>query len=114
MIQIKRVYEIATKDDGQRILVDRVWPRGLTKDKAQVVLWLKEVGPSTQLRKWFNHEPAKWPEFRQRYSRELTNNPAFETLQQAVAKQEVTTLVYSARDTERNQAVVLKELLEKS
>ncbi len=110
-IRLKRVYEDPSEDDGTRILVDRLWPRGLTKEKARVNLWLKEIAPSTELRKWFAHDPAKWPEFKARYKAELKHNAA----QLAILKQAVTrgpaTLLYGAKDTEHNEAVVLNELL---
>jgi uncharacterized protein YeaO (DUF488 family) len=110
-IKLKRVYEEPTKTDGTRILVDRLWPRGLTKEKAHVDLWLKEVAPSTALRKWFAHDPAKWAEFKARYKAELRHN----SLQLAVLKKAVsrgpTTLLYGAKDTEHNEAVVLQDLL---
>src|ERR1700722_11286882 len=109
-IQLKRVYEAPSKSDGTRILVDRLWPRGLTKEKARVDLWLKEVAPSTDLRKWFAHDPAKWPEFKTRYRAELKQNPeAFAELK-AAAKGN-TTLLFGAKDEEHNEAVVLQELL---
>jgi uncharacterized protein YeaO (DUF488 family) len=110
-IKLKRVYEDPSKEDGTRILVDRLWPRGLTKEKAHVDLWLKEIAPSNELRKWFAHDPAKWPEFKARYKAELKHNAA----QLALLKQAVTrgpaTLLYAARDTEHNEAVVLHDLL---
>ena len=110
-IQLKRVYEEPSPADGFRILVDRLWPRGLSKEKACVDLWLKEVAPSDELRKWFGHDPDRWPEFRKRYRDELKHNPdPMKLLKQAVAKGHAT-LVYGARDTEHNQAVVLHELL---
>ena len=111
ILQLKRVYEAPSKSDGTRILVDRLWPRGLTKEKARVDLWLKEVAPSTDLRKWFAHDPAKWPEFKARYNAELKHNAR----QLAVLKQAVVrgpaTLLYGAKDTEHNEAVVLQDLL---
>jgi uncharacterized protein YeaO (DUF488 family) len=110
-IKLKRVYEEPSKEDGTRILVDRLWPRGLTKEKAAVDLWLKEVAPSTELRKWFAHDPAKWPEFRARYRAELKQNkPQLALLKQATAKGP-STLLYAAKDQEHNEAVVLHELL---
>lgn len=116
MIKLKRVYEAAEASDGFRILVDRIWPRGVSKEKAQLAEWLKQVGPSTELRKWFGHDPAKFPEFKQRYQEELTAGEeeatAFQKLQQLVTEHEVVTLVYGAKDQEHNQAVILKELLE--
>ena len=111
IIQLKRVYEEPAKSDGTRILVDRLWPRGLTKEKARVDLWLKEVAPSNDLRKWFNHDPTKWAEFRARYKSELRHNRTQLTLlKQAVAKGPAT-LLYGAKDTEHNEAIVLQDLL---
>jgi len=111
-MKIKRVYEAALVEDGKRILVDRLWPRGLTKENAQVGLWLKDIAPSTDLRKWFGHEPAKWNEFRKRYIEELKNNEK----QTSILKEQViigkVTLVYAAKDEEHNEAVVLKELFD--
>ena len=110
-IALKRVYEQPAKEDGTRILVDRLWPRGLSKEKAHVDLWLKEVAPSNELRKWFAHDPAKWPEFKTRYKAELKQNAEqVALLKQAVAKGHAT-LLYGARDTEHNEAVVLQQLL---
>jgi uncharacterized protein YeaO (DUF488 family) len=110
-IQIKRVYEEPTRDDGTRILVDRLWPRGLTKEKAKVDLWLKDVAPSTELRKWFAHDPARWTEFQARYREELKHNhEALSLLQEATAKGPAT-LLYGARDQQHNEAVVLQKLL---
>jgi uncharacterized protein YeaO (DUF488 family) len=110
-IKLKRVYEEPGKSDGTRILVDRLWPRGLTKEKAHLDLWLKEVAPSTELRKWFAHDPAKWPEFKTRYLAELKHNKEqVEILQQAIAKGP-TTLLYGAKDQQHNEAVVLQNLL---
>jgi uncharacterized protein YeaO (DUF488 family) len=111
IIRLKRVYEEPSKSDGTRILVDRLWPRGLTKEKAHVDLWLKEVAPSNELRKWFAHDPAKWHEFRTRYQTELKHNTAqLALLKQAIAKGPAT-LLYGAKDTEHNEAVVLQDLL---
>ncbi len=108
-IKIKRVYEIPEKEDGNRILVDRLWPRGLSKEKARVDLWLKDIAPSTELRKWFDHDPAKWKEFKKRYLRELKdNNESIQTLKQQLIKGKVT-LLYGAKDEEYNQAIVLLE-----
>lgn len=108
--KIKRVYETPDKKvDGRRILVDRLWPRGLTKEKASVDLWLKDIAPSTELRKWFDHDPAKWKEFKVRYKRELkANNEQVSLLKEQMKKGRVT-LVYGARDEEHNEALVLKE-----
>ncbi|MEO8862890.1 MAG: DUF488 domain-containing protein [Candidatus Saccharimonadales bacterium] len=108
MIRIKRVYEEPSKDDGFRILVDRLWPRGVSKDKAAVDIWLKEIGPSTELRNWFGHVPAKFDEFKKRYKKELKDNPDTNTLNNLIADHKTVTLVYGAKNTEANQAVVLK------
>lgn len=108
-IKIKRVYEKPDKEDGIRILVDRLWPRGLTKEKAGVDLWLKELAPSTELRKWFDHDPAKWNEFRKRYILELNQNKEQVFLMNEQLKNGRVTLVYGAKDEEHNEAVVLKE-----
>ena len=110
-VRIKRVYLPAEPSDGQRVLVDRLWPRGLRKDEARLSLWLKDFGPSTGLRQWVGHDPARWPEFRSRYALELASNPARETLRE-LARQGNLTLLYSAHDEAHNQAVVLAELLE--
>jgi len=113
-IKIKRVYLQPDQDDGTRILVDRLWPRGLTKEKAHVDIWLKEIAPSTELRKWFGHEPDKWAEFQKRYLAELRNNgEQLALLKQEVAKG-VVTLLYGARDEEHNEAIVLQKLLTKT
>ena len=110
-LAIKRVYEDPDKDDGIRILIDRLWPRGLSKEKAHVDLWLKEIAPSTELRKWFAHDPAKWTEFKTRYRAELKHNSEqLAVLKQAIAKGPVT-LLYGAKDEQRNDAIVLQELL---
>lgn len=109
-MNIKRVYEEPEKSDGYRILVDRMWPRGLTKEKAAVDLWLKDIAPSTELRKWFGHDPAKWQEFRKRYKQELKENKeSVSDLEKALGKGKVT-LVYGAKDKEHNQALVIKEV----
>lgn len=110
-IKLKRVYESADEADGKRILVERLWPRGLTKEKAQVDLWMKDVAPSTALRKWFDHDPAKWTEFQKRYRAELEDNSEqVAQLTEAIGKRK-TTLVYGARDEEHNAAIVLLEFL---
>jgi uncharacterized protein YeaO (DUF488 family) len=110
-IRIKRAYEEPDRNDGTRILVDRLWPRGLTKEKARVDLWLKDVAPSTELRKWFAHDPGKWEEFRSRYLEELKRNKEpLSLLRQEGAKGTVT-LVYGAKDQQHNEAVILQELL---
>ena len=110
-IRIKRAYEEPDREDGTRILVDRLWPRGLTKEKARVDLWLKDVAPSTELRKWFAHDPAKWTEFQSRYQEELKRNKEqFSLLRQETAKGTIT-LVYGAKDQQHNEAVILQRLL---
>ena len=110
-INIKRVYEAPGKEDGMRILVDRLWPRGLTKEKASVDLWLKEIAPSTELRKWFGHDPDKWKEFQKRYHKELKANKKQVSLLEEQIKKGTVTLVYGAKDEEHNEALVLKESL---
>jgi len=110
-IRIKRVYEPSEKEDGTRILVDRLWPRGLTKAKADVHLWLKEIAPSTELRKWFGHDADKWVEFKTRYRAELKGNDGQVALLKEKIKKGVVTLVYGAKDEAHNEAVVLQEFL---
>jgi uncharacterized protein YeaO (DUF488 family) len=112
-VQIKRVYEPKEATDGFRILVDRLWPRGIKKENIHTDTWLKEVAPSSELRKWFNHDPEKWNAFREKYKAELSRSASFETLQQLVKKHKKVTLVYGAKDEIHNQAAVLKEALEK-
>jgi uncharacterized protein YeaO (DUF488 family) len=110
-LKIKRVYEKPEKADGTRILIDRLWPRGLSREKAAVDLWLKEIAPSTELRKWFDHDPAKWGDFQRRYRNELkANGEAVQLLQREIKKGTVT-LVYGAKDEEHNDAVVLRDFL---
>ncbi len=108
-IKIKRVYEQPDKEDGTRILVDRLWPRGLTKEKAKADLWLKEIAPSTELRKWFGHDPGKWEEFKKRYLDELKSNDGPISALKKQMQKGVVTLVYGAKDEEHNEAVVLQE-----
>jgi len=108
-IQIKRVYEKPDPKDGFRILVDRLWPRGLTKEKAAVNLWLKDIAPSTELRKWFGHDPEKWKEFQKKYLKELKENKeAVDTLKEHLKKGTVT-LLYAAKDEAHNEAEMLKD-----
>lgn len=111
-LKIKRVYEKADVNDGTRILIDRLWPRGLTKEKAAVDLWLKEIAPSTTLRKWFNHEPSKWSDFQKKYIQELKNNHEQVKLLKAQIKKGMVTMLYGAKDEVHNDAIVLKEWLE--
>ena len=112
MIKLKRVYDKPSRTDGRRILVDRLWPRSLTKERAAVDVWLKDVAPSTELRKWFAHDPDKWKEFQSRYRKELRDKKDALRLLKAEATERVVTFVYAARDTEHNEAVVLKKVLE--
>jgi len=112
-VKIKRVYEPPLSDDGSRILVDRLWPRGLTKEKAHVDLWLKEVAPSTELRQWFGHDPAKWKSFRGRYETEIRNNDNLIRELKEIAKKDTVTLLYGAGDEKHNEALVLKQFLER-
>lgn len=111
MVTIKRIYEQASKDDGYRVLVDRLWPRGISKETAALDEWLKEVGPSDELRKWFGHDPARYAEFKKRYEKELRDNEAFAQLKAIVKEHNTVTLLYGAHDPEHNQARVLCDLL---
>lgn len=116
MIQLKRAYDPIEVSDGYRILVDRLWPRGVSKEKEQLDLWLKEVAPSKELRQWFHHEPDKFSEFRQKYLDELKvgkRQSAFQDLLAIVKDHPKVTLIYSAKDKKHNNAVVLKDQLEK-
>lgn len=112
-VQIKRVYDEPTNEDGFRVLVDRLWPRGISKARAKLDLWLKEVGPSNELRKQFGHDPVKYNEFKKRYEKELAQSTAFAELERIVRENRTVTLLYSAHDKEHNQAVVVKAYLEK-
>ena len=113
MIKLKRAYEKASRGDGLRVLVDRLWPRGLTKRRAAVDLWLKDAAPSAELRKWFGHDPARWKQFQGRYRKELRQRKqAVQDLKQKTKKGTVT-LVYAARDEKHNGAIVLKQFLDK-
>lgn len=114
MIYLKRIYEEPRKEDGFRILIDRLWPRGVSKEKAQLGLWLKEIAPSAELRKWFGHDPEKWKEFRERYTYELKGNEALKKLKELTGKYETITLLYGAKDEKHNDAVALLDLLKKS
>lgn len=112
MVVLKRAYEPASPHDGTRFLVERLWPRGVTKAKLRVEAWLKAAGPTTALRQWFAHDPAKWNEFRRRYRRELDANPEAWRPILAAARRGLVTLVYSSHDTEHNNAVALQEYLD--
>src|SRR4051794_20258037 len=110
-VAIKRVYDHPSESDGKRILVDRLWPRGLTKEDAGVDLWLKDIAPSNELRKWFAHDPKKWTEFQARYKNELKSHAgALAVLKREAAKGSLT-LLFGAKDTEHNEAVVLQKLI---
>ena len=112
MIRIKRVYEPAAKEDGERFLVERLWPRGIKKEALPMKAWCKEAAPSTELRRWFQHDPAKWKEFQKRYRAELDKNlPSLQPMLES-ARHGPITLLYSSHDTERNNAVVLASFLE--
>lgn len=113
MVKIKRIYEEPEPGDGIRLLVDRLWPRGLSKDRAHVDRWLKEIAPSDELRRWFGHEPEKWQEFRTRYREELAGQRQALDEIRALAKEGTVTLLYAAHDEEHNNAVVLRDLIEK-
>ncbi len=112
MLRIKRVYDPLEPGDGMRVLADRIWPRGVKKSELAMDLWLKEVAPSTELRQWFGHDPAKWEEFKRRYGAELEEKPQLTTLLRLRAGEGPVTLLFSARDTAHNQAAALKHYLE--
>ena len=112
MIRIKRVYDLPAPDDGRRVLVDRLWPRGVAKNEARIDEWLKEIAPSDELRKWFGHDPARWQEFRKRYREELKRHGELLEKLRAEAIKGTVTLLFAAKDTEHNNAVVLQEILQ--
>lgn len=113
MIKIKRIYNEAEKNDGFRILVDRLWPRGVSKERAALDLWFKEIAPSNELRKWFNHDPQKWESFKEKYESEIMENKEnFKKLKGIIQKENTVTLLYGAKDEKHNEAIVLKNLLE--
>jgi len=115
MFKIKRIYAVAEPADRYRVLVDRVWPRGVSKHKARIDVWMKEIAPSDQLRKWFGHDPKRWVEFQKRYRDELELKPQLiDQLREFEKKYDTVTLIYSARDDRRNQAVVLRAFLQSS
>ena len=113
-VKLKRAYDTAARSDGHRILVDRMWPRGVAREALRIAEWVKDAAPSAGLRKWFGHEPARWPEFKRRYFQELDRHP--EALMPLVEKSRTgtVTLVFAAKDAEHNNAVALKEYLERS
>ncbi|MGH9716172.1 MAG: DUF488 domain-containing protein [Candidatus Acidiferrales bacterium] len=115
MFKLKRIYESAETQDGYRVLVDRIWPRGMSKEKARIDLWMKEIGPSDALRKWFGHTPERWPEFQKRYRQQLKMDAELiAQLRELEKEHDTITLLYSARDDRRNQAVVLCAFLQRS
>ncbi|BCB96853.1 hypothetical protein JZK55_17750 [Dissulfurispira thermophila] len=113
MLKLKRIYDPPSKGDGKRILVDRLWPRGVKKEEARIDEWLKDIAPSDELRKWFSHDPSKWEEFKRRYKAELKDQGELIERLRAEAKRGTVTLLYAAKDKEHNNAVVLKEVVEK-
>jgi uncharacterized protein YeaO (DUF488 family) len=110
-INLKRAYAPASPEDGVRVLVDRLWPRGLRKSNAGIDQWLKDLAPSTELRRWFGHDPTRWPEFRRRYKAELAHKAKMLGELRALARKRPVTLVFAARDEEHNDAVVLRDVL---
>ena len=110
-IRIKRIYEPANPEDGYRILIDRLWPRGIKKEQAKVDLWHKEIAPTTKLRTWFSHDPEKWEEFQKMYRQELKNNSALTDLQHLAKQHDNLTLLFAATDEKHNHAIVLSRLL---
>ena len=113
MIKLKRAYEAASPGDGLRILVERLWPRGVSKQKARIDIWLKSLAPSAQLREWYAHDPVKWPQFRKRYFAELKDQRDLLALLKLIGDEKTVTFVYAASDLERNSALALKEYLER-
>ncbi|MDD5655549.1 MAG: DUF488 domain-containing protein [Candidatus Omnitrophica bacterium] len=111
MIKIKRIYESPSKDDGFRVLIDRLWPRGVSKEKAKIDLWLKDIAPSDALRKWFGHREERWREFKKKYLKELEDKEQIIKQLRTIKKKGAITLLFAAKDTERNNAVVLKDML---
>jgi uncharacterized protein YeaO (DUF488 family) len=114
MLKLKRIYEPAAASDGYRVLVDRLWPRGLSKSRARINLWMKDIGPSDALRKWFRHEPRRWTSFRARYSRELRQKPQLTLqLKKLLKERRTVTLLFGARDEQHNEAVALQAFLQR-
>ena len=114
MIKIKRIYDPASREDGKRIYIDRLWPRGMKKEEAKIDEWLKEISPSNALRKWFGHDPSKYEEFKRRYIKELQKHPEILEKIKKEERRETVTLLFSAKDEEHNNATVMKEILSKS
>ncbi|MEN9447961.1 MAG: hypothetical protein RJA25_1251 [Bacteroidota bacterium] len=112
-MKIKRIYETPEAEDGYRVLVDRIWPRGISKDNAALDEWMKDIAPSTELRKWFNHQPELFPEFKRKYKEELKEKKMELNHLKSIAAKKNLTLLYSAKDTQFNQAVVLLDALNK-
>jgi len=112
MLKVKRVYDPVSADDGKRILVDRLWPRGIKKEKAHIDEWLREISPSNELRKWYSHDPAKWAEFKKRYKQEIAGKEELLKKIKAEARKQTVTLLFSSKELERNNAHALKEMLE--
>lgn len=114
MVKVKRIYDDYDPEDGYRVLVDRLWPRGVSKEKAHVDLWMRDIAPSTELRKWFRHDTQKWDEFTAQYTKEIKENTGqLEELNKILREHATVTFLYAARDTEHNDAVVLKQVLSK-
>lgn len=114
MINIKRIYEAASSNDGLRILVDRLWPRGISKEEAKIDLWIKDIAPSTELRRWFHHDPSKWLDFQEKYTNELKRNmTSVSKLKNQVDRSSKVTFLYGAKDSQHNQALVLKKFIKK-
>jgi uncharacterized protein YeaO (DUF488 family) len=113
IIKLKRIYEKPAKEDGDRILVDRLWPRGVTKEKAAIKLWAKDLAPTPELREWFGHDPALWPGFQKKYEVELKRNETMEAFAEEFREAKVITLVYAAKDEQHNHAIVLQQYLAK-
>jgi uncharacterized protein YeaO (DUF488 family) len=111
MIKIKRIYETPENDDGLRVLVERLWPRGISKEKAHIDLWLKDAAPSTELRKWFNHQDERWKEFVKKYREELFSRGEIQKISELIKKNNQITFIYSARNIEHNSAVALKNIV---
>jgi uncharacterized protein YeaO (DUF488 family) len=110
-VRLKRAYEQPAREDGTRILIDRLWPRGVSKEAVALDLWMKDIAPSTELRKWFRHEPSRWEEFRRLYADEVRSKPELLGQLRVLARQGPLTLVYSAHDETHNDAVVLRDLI---
>jgi uncharacterized protein YeaO (DUF488 family) len=111
MVKVKRIYDSPSPGDGKRILVDRLWPRGMKKEEAQIQEWLKDIAPSNELRKWYSHDPAKWAEFKERYRKELAGKTDALQRLKAEGKTRTITLLFSSKELDRNNAVALQEIL---